>query len=198
MHALAVHLPAGADVRRSLEELAQQHNSSGFVLSVVGNMSQACFACPGSPEPTVLSGELEIITLQGTIGPNGVHLHLSFSDGACQVWGGHLEHGSLVLKGADLLVGFLEASPEAATTTAASPTSRRPAPPRVTIAVTDGCPWCTRALRMLRTLAIPVEVVAGDTATQLPQLFLDGRPIGGYRELTELHASGGLEQLRDA
>lgn len=198
MHALAVHLPAGADVRRSLEQLAQQHNSSGFVLSVVGNMSQACFACPGRPEPTVLSGELEIITLQGTIGPAGVHLHLSFSDGACQVWGGHLEHGSLVFKGADLLVGFLDDTPETASATAISQNSRQPSTPRLTIAVTDGCPWCTRALRMLRTLAIPVEVVAGEAGTQLPQLFLDGQRIGGYRELTELHASGGLERLRDA
>ena len=48
-------------------------------------------------------GELEIITLQGTISPDGVHLHLSFSDASCQVWGGHLEHGTLVLRGADLL-----------------------------------------------------------------------------------------------
>jgi len=195
MQAQAVHLPAGADLRRSLEQLAQLHNASGFVLSVVGNMSQVCFACPGRREPTVLSGELEIITLQGTISPAGVHLHLSFSDAACQVWGGHLEHGSLVLKGADLLVGFLDV-----TTPSSAPAnqgSSRASEPRLVIAVADGCPWSARALRMLRTLAIPVQIVAGDAAAELPQLFLDGQPIGGYRELTELHASGGLEQLRD-
>lgn len=195
MHAQAVHLPAGADVRRSLEQFAQQHNRFGFVLSVVGNLSQACFGCPGRPAPTVLRGELEIITLQGTISPAGVHLHLSFSDADCQVWGGHLEHGSLVLKGADLLVGFVEAAPEA--TPAVNQSGPRPTTPRLTIAVTEGCPWCTRALRMLRTLAIPVEVLAGDAGVRLPQLYLDGQLIGGYRELMELHASGTLEQLRD-
>ena len=95
MRALPLHLPAGADIRHSLEALARREQATGFVLSVVGNMSQACFACPGQNGPTLLSGELEIITLQGTIAPSGVHLHLSFSDGQCQVWGGHLEHGKI-------------------------------------------------------------------------------------------------------
>lgn len=196
MHAQAVHLPAGADVRRSLEQLAQQRNSSGFVLSVVGNMSQASFACPGRREPTVLSGDLEIITLQGTISPGGVHLHMSFSDAGCQVWGGHLEYGSLVLKGADLLVGFLDATGPGSPPAAAQ-ISPAPSAPRLAIAVASGCPWSARALRMLRTLGIPFQIVAGDTNAERPQLFLDGAPLGGYRELTELHASGGLEQLRD-
>ena len=92
MEPKAIHLGPGADLRKSLEELAQKEQAEGFVLSVVGNLSQAAFACPGSDQPTLLSGELEIITLQGT-SAQGVHLHLSFSDAECQVWG-HLEHGS--------------------------------------------------------------------------------------------------------
>ena len=52
MHAAAIHLSAGSDLRRSLEELSRQHNASGFVLSVVGNLSVACFACPGRTTPT--------------------------------------------------------------------------------------------------------------------------------------------------
>ena len=79
MRALPLHLDAGSDVRRSLEQLAVAQNAGGFVLSVVGNLSQAAFACPGQTAPTLLSGELEIITLQGTLAPEGVHLHLSFS-----------------------------------------------------------------------------------------------------------------------
>jgi len=115
MDTLALHLDAGSDVRQSLEALARQEGGQGFVLSVVGNLSQAVFQCPGKPEPTRLIGELEIITLSGTLSPEGVHLHLSFSDGDCRVWGGHLEPGTLVLRGADLLVGFLpltNAAPE--------------------------------------------------------------------------------------
>lgn len=199
MRVKAVHLDAGADVRRSLEELAQQQNAQGFVLSVVGNMRQACFACPGRTSPTVLSGELEIITLQGTISPQGVHLHLSFSDGDCQVWGGHLEHGSLILKGADLLVGFLapdeQPAPAAGAGRRSQPTGSSSGA-RLSIAVAEGCPWSRRALRMLRTLAIPFELVQAEPGHSLPQIAIDGQPIGGYSELAELHASGGLDALR--
>lgn len=189
MHAQPLHLDAGADIRRSLEELARAEQAHGFVLSVVGNMSQACFACPGRSEPTLLRGELEIITLQGTLAPDGVHLHLSFSDGNCQVWGGHLEHGSHILKGADLLVGLLPSAP-------ARPNHRASASePRVQIAVADGCPWSARALRMLRSLGIAYRLVPA-AAGSLPQVHIDGQLIGGYSELAELHGQGGLDGLR--
>ena len=211
MHPLPLKLGPGSDLRRSLEQLALQQNASGFVLGVVGNLSRAAFQCPGRAEPTVLQGDLEIITLQGTVSPQGVHLHLSLSDGACQVWGGHMEHGTLVLKGADLLVGFLvNATPpvpaQVPKAVFGQPTASQP--PRVEIAVRSGCPWSARALRMLRTLGIPHVVRLADSDTErralqqrsgrntLPQVFIDGQPIGGYDALAELHGRGELAVLR--
>lgn len=250
MHTLPLHLDAGSDVRLSLEALAREQGASGFVLSVVGNLSQACFQCPGRSAPTRLRGELEIITLSGTLSPEGVHLHLSFSDGDCRVWGGHLEPGTLVLRGADLLVGFLPAVISGATSlavstaavstapgtasaasdedraqrnalrgdatthrAAASGSTRRDLPHRdvpVEIAVLPGCPYSARALRMLRTLAIPHTVITVTTEAQrqelqqrsgsssLPQMFIDGVAIGGYDALAERHGRGELEALRQA
>ena len=110
MQPLPLKLAPGSDLRLSLEELAQRDGISGFVLGVVGNLTKASFQCPGQAEPTVLEGDLEVITLNGTFSPEGVHLHLSLSDGACQVWGGHLEPGTIVQKGVDLLIGVLEQS----------------------------------------------------------------------------------------
>ena len=190
MRAVPLHLEAGSDVRRSLEQLALDHNAGGFVLSVVGNLSQAAFACPGKSAPTVLAGELEIITLQGTISPDGVHLHLSFSDASCQVWGGHLEHGTLVLRGADLLVGLLSAGSSAA------PIASARSEPRVEIAVRPDCPFSRRALRMLRTLGIAFVEIEPDETGPVPQLYIDGVAIGGYNELAELHSRGELDALR--
>lgn len=120
MHPLPLHLEPGSDLRASLEQLAVEQNAAGFVLGVVGNLSRVAFQCPGRSQPSVLEGDLEIITLQGTLSPQGVHLHLSLSDSDCQVWGGHLEHGTVVLKGADLLVGFLAGAPEPAPEPAAA------------------------------------------------------------------------------
>jgi len=152
----------------------------------VGNMSQACFACPGRDEPTVLQGELEIITLQGTVSPAGVHLHLSFSDPGCQVWGGHLEHGSQVLKGADLLLGFLQDEPP-------RPASLAPrAEARVQVALAPDCAWSRRTERLLQGLGVayaPMEPEAG----AVPQIRIDGQLIGGYPELAALHSSGALQ-----
>ena len=200
MRTLPLKLGPGSDLRRSLEQLAIEQGAAGFVLGVVGNLSRATFQCAGRSGPTILEGDLEIITLQGTVAPGGVHLHLSLSDSDCQVWGGHLEPGTLVLKGADLLVGFLQDSQQVP-----------PAPPEqpaVEVAVLPGCPWSKRALRMLRTLGIPHQVttISGDAERRaleqrtgrgsLPQVFIEGQCIGGYDDLAELQGRGGLERLR--
>ena len=165
MQPLPLKLAPGSDLRPSLEELAQRDGISGFVLGVVGNLTKASFQCPGQAEPTVLEGDLEVITLNGTFSPEGVHLHLSLSDGACQVWGGHLEPGTIVQKGVDLLIGVLEQREgRPARQTAA-------ATPRIEIAVLPGCPWCSRALRILRTLDLPhtVTTINDDAAFQAVQ-----------------------------
>jgi predicted DNA-binding protein with PD1-like motif/glutaredoxin len=200
MRPLPLKLAPGSDLRLSLEDLARREGIQGFVLSVVGNLTRAAFQCPGQSEPTVLEGDLEVITLNGTLNPDSVHLHLSLSDGACQVWGGHLEPGTIVQKGADLLIGVLEQHKPAAVKTATAP--------RLEIAVLPGCPWCSRALRLLRTLDLPhtVTTVNDDTAFMsvqsrsgmgtFPQVFVDGTVIGGYDDLTTLHAAGDLETLR--
>ena len=202
MQAVSLHLDPGSDVRLCLEQLAREQGASGFVLSVVGNLSQAAFQCPGKDRPTVLAGELEIITLQGTLAPHGVHLHLSFSDSACQVWGGHLEPGTLVHKGADVLVGFLDESVSnavagsAAEHTAAADQSAAEGQARVSIAVIDGCPYSWRALRLLRTLGISHELVEPVPGLPVPQISIDGAMIDGYDALAALHANGQLETLR--
>ena len=198
MDTLTLHLEPGQDLRLSLSEVALQKQISGFLLGVVGNLSKASFQCPGRDKPTVLVGELEIITLNGTFDADGVHLHLSLSDGACQVWGGHLENDSLILKGADLLLGILKQGQEARSKTKI----------RLEIAVLPGCPWCASALRILEAYNIPhrVNTVDNDVTFQqcqqrsgmntFPQVFIDGTTIGGFDNLERLQRSGELLTLK--
>ena len=198
MDTLTLHLEPGQDLRLSLSEVALQKQISGFLLGVVGNLSKASFQCPGRDKPTVLVGELEIITLNGTFDADGVHLHLSLSDGACQVWGGHLENGSLILKGADLLLGILKQGQEARSKTKI----------RLEIAVLPGCPWCASALRILEAYNIPHRVITvdnDDTFQQcqqrsgmntFPQVFINGKTIGGFDSLEKLQRSGELLTLK--
>ena len=213
MRVVPIHLSAGSDLRLSLEQLAAAQGAAGFVLGVVGNLSRAAFQCPGQAGPSVLEGDLEIITLQGTVAPQGVHLHLSLSDGDCQVWGGHLEPGTLIKTGADVLVGLLQGDPTApparAPAAPARAASAGDSTPRLEIAVAERCPYSARALRMLRTLGVPHRLLVVESPEQwqelaersgrntVPQIFLDGTPLGGYDALAELHQQGVLESLRD-
>ena len=188
METLPLQLDPGQDLHSALTELAAQQQLSGFVLGVVGNLSQATFSCPGQQQPTQMRGELEVITLNGTFSPNGVHLHLSLSDGACQVWGGHLEPGTVVLKGAQLLLGL-----------SGLPTDQNSrVSKRVELAVLPGCPWSLRARQLLERLSIPheVETIESDERFEsfrqrsgmntFPQVFIDGEVLGGYDDLAQV------------
>jgi len=79
---------------------------------------------------------------------------------------------------------------------------------RVEMYTTPSCPFCVRAKRLLTERGIPFEEfdVAGDEALRadvmgrsgrrtVPQIFIDGRSIGGFEELAELDASGELATL---
>ena len=191
-----LQLESGSDLLKSLQFLARDENKFGYVLSVVGNLSTAKFQCPGREKATVLKKHLEIIALNGTVSPNKSHLHISLSDGECNVWAGHLEEGTIVLKGADLLIGFLD---ENITKKESNHNQRI-----VEIFILPDCPWSTRAVRMLRTLQIPhkIKVVKNDddfknlhertNYSSFPQIFINEQFIGGYSDLAELHASGKL------
>ncbi len=204
MTTLPLKLPPGSDLRLSIEKVGLDAGHSGFVLGVVGNLSKAVFQCAGRSTPTELDGNLEIITLNGTFSPSGVHLHLSLSDNNCQVWGGHLENGTLVLKEADILL-YLTARGENKLQQKSETVIPQKA--RIEIAVLSGCPWCTRALRILRNLDLEYDVITVNdddsfkainqrsNSSTFPQIFIDGESIGGYEALNELYKSGELRSL---
>ena len=193
-----LQLEAGSDLLNSLQALAKKENKVGYVLSVVGNLSIAKFQCPGKEQATKVKKHLEIIGLNGTISPNKCHLHISLSDSECKVWAGHLEVGTKILKGADLLIGFLD---ETINRNVANTNKQF-----VEIFILPDCPWSSRAIRMLRTLQIQheIKVIENDNDfdslhkrtnySNFPQIFIDEKFIGGYSELAELHASGQLSR----
>ena len=188
-------LEPGNDLIISLQEVAKKENKTGYILSVVGNLSKARIQCPGKKQSTLIKNTLEIISLNGTIGPSKSHLHISFSDENCNVWAGHLEEGTIILKVADILIGFIDEN---------LIKEKIVHKKEFEIFIIPNCPWSARAIRMLRTLQIEheVKVIKNDSDfkylqkisnhTSFPQIFVDGVFIGGYSELAELHASGKL------
>jgi len=70
------------------------------------------------------------------------------------------------------------------------------------------CGYCTAAERLLDTKGIAYEQIdcTGDPATRkwlleatgrstVPQIFIDGKPIGGYDDLNALNRRGDLDKL---
>jgi glutaredoxin 3 len=73
---------------------------------------------------------------------------------------------------------------------------------------TRWCGYCVRAKTLLESRGIPFEEISLDDdpgfrrrlleltgGWTVPQILIDGRPIGGYTELWKLDRSGELERL---
>jgi predicted DNA-binding protein with PD1-like motif len=108
MKVVPLRLPPGADLRRALETwMAEQEEQAGCVISAVGSLSVAQLRLAGATQATAINGELEILSLSGTLSPDGAHLHLAIAGSSGAVIGGHLCAGSLVRTTAELVVGLL-------------------------------------------------------------------------------------------
>jgi glutaredoxin 3 len=80
---------------------------------------------------------------------------------------------------------------------------------RVKIYSTGTCPICDKTKQLLQKWSIPYEEARVDQDTAqlremarltngartVPQIAIDGKWIGGFSELTEMHMDGELEQL---
>jgi predicted DNA-binding protein with PD1-like motif len=98
-----LRLQPGDDLRAALAGL------TGFVVAGIGSLSQAQLRFAGEPGPTRIDGPLEILTLSGSLTPDGAHLHASVADAAGRVRGGHVCAGCAVRTTAELLLAPLPA-----------------------------------------------------------------------------------------
>jgi glutaredoxin 3 len=79
----------------------------------------------------------------------------------------------------------------------------------VRIYTTQTCPYCVRAKDLLRKKGVAFQEVdvTGDDAARVrlveladgrktvPQVFIEGAPVGGYSDLVELQSAGKLDSL---
>jgi predicted DNA-binding protein with PD1-like motif len=108
MNALPLRVPALADLREVLAALPSQHGvAAAFVLQGIGSLSVARIRFAGAPDCTELRGDLEIVSLGGSLSPDGPHLHIAVADAAGQVTGGHMGPGCVVRTTAEVLVALL-------------------------------------------------------------------------------------------
>jgi predicted DNA-binding protein with PD1-like motif len=108
MRSLAVRLRPHQELRSALQALLSEHKvDAAFVLQGIGSLAGAWIRFAGMNEATELRGDLEILTLSGSLSPDGVHLHISVADSAGRVVGGHVAPGCVVRTTAEILVALL-------------------------------------------------------------------------------------------
>jgi predicted DNA-binding protein with PD1-like motif len=108
MNALPVRIGVGEDLRAALAALPALHGvDAAFVLQGIGSLSVAQIRYAGRPDCAELRGDLEILTLGGSLAPDGVHLHITVADVQGRVTGGHMGPGCIVRTTAEVLVGLL-------------------------------------------------------------------------------------------
>ncbi len=80
--------------------------------------------------------------------------------------------------------------------------------PKVIVYTRDYCAFCRHAKALLNSKGVDFEEIdiSQDEAMQekvwqlshrrtVPQIFVDGRPLGGFEELRELDTSGELDEI---
>jgi predicted DNA-binding protein with PD1-like motif len=110
MRVHAFRLTPGTDLKAELARFTEQEAlRAGFILSCVGSLSRARLRMPGGQDQDetflALDEPMEIVSLVGTLCPDGLHIHISLSrrDGACV--GGHLVTGCIVNTTAEVVIG---------------------------------------------------------------------------------------------
>ena len=112
MRVHAIRLTPGVDLKEELERLtANIPLRAGCILTGVGSLARAHLRMPGAGATAdqfrTFDETLEIVSLAGTLSPDGLHVHVSLSrrDGSCV--GGHLMVGCIVHTTAELVIGDL-------------------------------------------------------------------------------------------
>jgi predicted DNA-binding protein with PD1-like motif len=108
MQTLPVRLPPGQDLRQAIEvAVRSQGCRAAFVLSGIGSLSTAGLRFAGAEQPQRLTGDMEILSLSGSVASNGAHLHMALSTATGEVLGGHVAPGCIVRTTAEVLLALL-------------------------------------------------------------------------------------------
>lgn len=106
---LALRLEPGTDLRLGLETMARDRGwLAAFVVAGIGSLRVTALRLADAAEPTWLREPVELLTLSGSLSPDGAHLHASVADAQGRVLGGHVAAGCEVRTTVELLIEVLE------------------------------------------------------------------------------------------
>ena len=110
MKTYALRLHPGQGLREGIESFIKEKGiKAGVVITCVGNLKKAVLRMAGAKTVKTYEEDVfEIVSLVGTVGKGGSHLHCAISDKDGSVFGGHLKEESLVGFTAEVAIGEFE------------------------------------------------------------------------------------------
>lgn len=104
IHALRIN--PGDDLKVKLAEFVKEKKiKAGYIITCVGSLKQATLRLSNRNETQTWKETFEIVSLTGTLSPDGNHLHMSVADKDGKVIGGHLMDGSIIYTTAEIIIG---------------------------------------------------------------------------------------------
>lgn len=108
LRTVAARLTPGVDLRDAIERLAHEHHiEAGCVISAVGSLRSAALRLAGAEAYSKFDGPFEIVSLLGTLSPDGPHLHVCLAAKDGNTIGGHLVPGCVVYTTVEIVVADL-------------------------------------------------------------------------------------------
>ncbi len=108
MKSHALRLMPGQDLKKELNAYTKRENlKAAFVVSCCGSLKILKMRLADSNSTFEKLEKFEILSLQGTLSPDGAHLHISVADKEGKTWGGHLLDGCEIYTTAEILIAEL-------------------------------------------------------------------------------------------
>jgi len=109
MKIYAIRLTKGMDLKIEIQRVIKEKQiKAGIILSSVGCVSKARFRVADGINIKQINKNMELLSLNGTLSPKGIHLHINCSDQEGISFGGHLVEGNIVNTTCELVIGILE------------------------------------------------------------------------------------------
>ena len=108
MKTYVIRLKPGQDLKEELKSIVVSKNiKAGFILTCVGSLKKAKLRL-AEENLEVFDEKFEIVSLVGTLSPDGIHIHISLADKNGKVLGGHLKEDCIIYTTAEIIIGECE------------------------------------------------------------------------------------------
>ncbi len=97
------------DLKETIVHFVNEHGiKAGVILTCVGSLTKATLRLADENITKTFEQKFEIVSLVGTLSPEGCHLHVSLSDEKGNTIGGHMKGGCIVYTTAEIVIGEID------------------------------------------------------------------------------------------